>query len=1112
LEFVYTGKISVPVGEELIMLLNACNGLQIPTLKNFIKEKVSERNETKHTGNSDSLNKGEIIDENKQKTVNGCETSDGNVASRFSRRSIGRKDKSHYSLANDEFIWSDEDCDDTDVTDETWQPDENMKDSFPECRERSNKSNKLCKQAYIKLERINAKLNKTSCTASNSRSKIRSTASNSSSKIRSTTSNSESKIRSTASKSEIKTRSAASKSESNIRSTASKSESKIRSTTSRSESKIRSTASKSESKIGSAVSKSESHEGNGQRVETKNNEKWYTKENLTRLSKLKQKCDRYPRSFMKIFPKQSRKKIQHSLKTVRKKKLLVTTASKIVQRSKRLSCVNKNKIGYSCNICKFWNKYCTYVKIHIDRNHRNNKNILYNASKLKRKKKKTSLSVQKRKKIQRIKEKIRNFRCFKCEKKYTAMRGLATHLVEKHKFSFEKTQKLTGYPKYFTFQTEILSKCDLCQAEFHSLKDYRNHCRTVHKKKRLDPDIPCTYRGCQNKFYTAKALKEHLVKVHQYKNIRNVTFRNGLHCQYLKQQNTIKNVTTEETESAEVGKKCGKKICVPTAHHRQNNSFGRKKNFKYKIFLPLKKFKCDICSTICRHKYIHKNHEEVSHKKIFVSSQFLSRLIVNKYLHYVIPLVDVAAQCQHSTGGSDVIVGKDKIVPDKKIRGKKTPLKCKKEISAPFESLVYQENLLSEQKLLTSDEESYRDRRENLTIGNVVSMGSDTFDEAKVLPVRENEHLTDKSLNTLFVAPNLINENKRYQSICWKCGLSFRYYCHLSRHFQRKHRKIQKSRRCMFSKIRKHVNMRKSLFSRKTILSHHDQVEIGSNDLRKTDCDVCNKSFSNLRNLASHFQTVHKYSYEDAREVTGYPVYQKRKDFKQKTIKCIICSDSFTRIRNLASHLQNKHKYTFEQAREATGYPSRISVFLPGKPTSCKICSKSFPSSKSFQKHRIEAHGVVCPYCKKMFVNKLSLKRHCMRIHLDKFDEFKNMKVSINDKYGAEGNNIDTEEEKLPEIEHQCANCDFTTKRIKILTSHVIDYHPEVQHPCPQCGFSFRTTNSMQRHLEKHHGEGKKKIIVCKWCKKTFLRRCFQRVHAFKVHGIPHHSLKVNII
>ena len=1095
MEFVYTGKISVPVGEELIMLLNACNGLQIPTLENFIKEKVSERNETKHTDNSDSLNKGEIIDENKQKTVNGCVSSDGNVASRFSRRSVGRKDKSHYTFANDEFVWSDEDYDDTSVKDETWQPDEKMKDSFPESRERSNKSSKLCKQAYIKLDRIVGKLHKTRSTASNSRSKIRSTASNSRSKIRSKASNSKSKIRS-----------AASKSESKIRSTASKSESKIRSTASESESKIGSTASKSESKIGSTASRSESHKGNEQRVETKNNQKWYTKENLTRLSKLKQKCDRYPRSFMKIFPKHSREKIQHSLKTVRKKKLLVTTASKIVQRSKRLSCVNKNKIGYSCNICKFWNKYCTYVKIHIDRNHRNNKNILYNASQLKRKKKKTSFSVQKRKKIQRIKEKIRNFRCFKCEKKYTAMRGLATHLVEKHKFSFEKTQKLTGYPKYFTFQTKILSKCDLCEAEFHNLKDYRNHCRTVHKKKRLDPDIPCTYRGCQNKFYTAKALKEHLVKVHQYKNIRNVTFRNGVHCQYLKQQNTIKNVTTEETESAEVGKKCGKKICVPTtAHHRQNNSFGRKKNFKYKIFLPLEKFKCDICSTICRHKYIHKNHEEVSHKKIFVSSQFLSRLIVNKYLRYVIPLVDVAAQCQHSTGGSDVIVDKDKIVTNKKIRGKKTPLKCKKEISAPFESLVYQENLLSEQKLLTSDEESYRDRRENLTIGNVVSMGSNTFDEAKVLPIRENEHLTDKSLNTLFVAPNLKNKNKRYQSICWKCGLSFRYYCHLSRHFQRKHRKIQKSRRCMFSKIRKHVNMRKSLFSRKTILSHHDQVEIGSNDLRKTDCDVCNKSFSNLRNLASHFQTVHKYSYEDAREVTGYPVYQKRKDFKQKTIKCIICSDSFTHIRNLASHLQNKHKYTFEQAREATGYPSRISVFLPGKPTSCKICSNSFPSSKSFQKHRIEAHGVVCPYCKKMFVNKLSLKRHCMRIHLDKFDEFKNMKISINDKYGAE-------EEKPPEIEHQCANCDFTTKSIKNLTSHVIDYHPEVQHPCPQCGFSFRTTNSLQRHLEKHHGEGEKKKIVCVWCKKKFLRPCFLRVHAFKVHGIPHRSLKVNII
>jgi hypothetical protein len=67
-------------------------------------------------------------------------------------------------------------------------------------------------------------------------------------------------------------------------------------------------------------------------------------------------------------------------------------------------------------------------------------------------------------------------------------------------------------------------------------------------------------------------------------------------------------------------------------------------------------------------------------------------------------------------------------------------------------------------------------------------------------------------------------------------------------------------------------------------------------DLRKTDCDVCNKSFSTLRRLASHLQTVHKYSYEDAREVTGYPVYQKRKDFKQKTIKCIICSNMHLRL------------------------------------------------------------------------------------------------------------------------------------------------------------------------------------------------------------------------
>jgi hypothetical protein len=63
------------------------------------------------------------------------------------------------------------------------QPDEKMKDSFPESRERSNKSNKLCKQVYIKLDRIVGKLNKTRSTASNSRSKIRSTASNSRSKI-----------------------------------------------------------------------------------------------------------------------------------------------------------------------------------------------------------------------------------------------------------------------------------------------------------------------------------------------------------------------------------------------------------------------------------------------------------------------------------------------------------------------------------------------------------------------------------------------------------------------------------------------------------------------------------------------------------------------------------------------------------------------------------------------------------------------------------------------------------------------------------------------------------------------------------------------------------------
>ena len=201
-------------------------------------------------------------------------------------------------------------------------------------------------------------------------------------------------------------------------------------------------------------------------------------------------------------------------------------------------------------------------------------------------------------------------------------------------------------------------------------------------------------------------------------------------------------------------------------------------------------------------------------------------------------------------------------------------------------------------------------------------------------------------------------------------------------------------------------------------------------------CHLCEKAYTDKRNLNNHILSVHK---------------------KIKNHTCHECGKSFAFPSNLKVHMKKFHKIEEFFSQEGnnnkdkkeimesfmdTNDDTMVSVHEGIKKFSCHLCEKSFTDKTNMKRHIICVHEGIkqfsCHLCEKAFTKKVSMKRHISSVH--------------------EG------------IKIVCHLCKKSFGRKYELKAHVLRIHKKIKnHICHECEKSFALSHDLKVHVKKVH-------------------------------------------
>ena len=286
---------------------------------------------------------------------------------------------------------------------------------------------------------------------------------------------------------------------------------------------------------------------------------------------------------------------------------------------------------------------------------------------------------------------------------------------------------------------------------------------------------------------------------------------------------------------------------------------------------------------------------------------------------------------------------------------------------------------------------------------------------AKIKSLKRHEALTHKTQN-------------------FKCDICIKSFVHkdlLQQHKQKVH--LQNKKEFLLCEVCKKSISKSNM--KRHILEVHEKI-------RKYMCEMCDKAFTEKRNLLCHNQSFHS---DTKIETEGIRCSYCSKIFNSKAIgrhtrevheklkpnKCYLCHKSFSRPIQLSIHVDTEHgaqesvnKFTCDvcssEFKELSGlfhhlknhksesflcnsceknfstkevYNRHIkAVHEKRKDFKCNLCDEEFLYRSSFSNHMVSTHGDVklsntrkknwqCSFCNKSFVRQLDLEDHFLRIH-----------------------------------------------------------------------------------------------------------------------------------
>ena len=239
-------------------------------------------------------------------------------------------------------------------------------------------------------------------------------------------------------------------------------------------------------------------------------------------------------------------------------------------------------------------------------------------------------------------------------------------------------------------------------------------------------------------------------------------------------------------------------------------------------------------------------------------------------------------------------------------------------------------------------------------------------------------------------------------------------------------------------------------------------------------CGYCSFSADSTINLKEHLQNDHK---------------NQKDDLKNNPI-CEFCNKSFSDIYNLAYHKKQVHMdenlvrihecdKCLKKLKSKGGLKKHIEeVHERSKTYQCALCQNNYFNAGSLRIHMKGVHQsqggekFKCDQCNANLANSNSLKVHIKTVH------------------------------STQNGQHQCKMCPSTFKANSSLKLHVRRVHEKQKnHKCESCNKSFCTTPELRAHEVVHLSESEKYVNHCKICNKTYTLKVNLSRHMRVVHN-----------